>query len=235
MSRFIVPFCLLPLLLCSVGCRMCHSPYDCCIPAYIDRCDDFRGCGPLYRAGSILTNGGCSTCQTVIGDAIYEGNTGDFYINAGNYGITTPVATVRRNSDSFEFPLRQDQHSQDRTIAIPLQKPQEEDIIFEPGRNVPINSLPTIEDLIKQPKRESLPMPIIPPAKPKVVPPFFEGTPIESSPFSPSDEVVPPNVFPPITTKTDPPITLEELRRLDPSVRDFQIISIEDADTGTVL
>jgi len=53
---------------------------------------------------------------------------------------------------------------------------------------------------------------------------------IESTPFSPSDAITPPPQPGVLPMKTDElPITLEELQRLDPTVRDVQIISIEDA------
>jgi hypothetical protein len=74
----------------------------------------------------------------------------------------------------------------------------------------------------------------MPPTKPKVVIPSFDDPSIETVPFSPSDEVLPPNPFP-MPAESDQPITLEELHRLDPSVRDIQIISIEDAAAGTTL
>ena len=237
MSRFFITVCLLPLVLSSVGCRMCQSPYDCCIPAYIDRSDDFRGCGPMYRAGSIFTSNGSGSCQTVAGEVMYVGNTGEFYSNAGNYGITMPVVSMgRRSTDPYEIRLEQDRS----TIAKPRQIPEQ---IIEPHPLAPLpeslETVPSIEDLIKQPRRETMPspmmpMPITPPAKPKGSIPSFDDTPIETLPFTPSEEAEPSNLLP-ITTDMDMPITLEELRRLDPSVQDLQIISIEDAAAGTFL
>ena len=200
---------------------MCQSPNDYCISAYIDRNDDFRGCGSMYRAGSIFNGGGYSTCQA-IGDIFYNENTGDFYDNADNYGVTTPIIPVHRHSGSFETRLNHEQSP----LAKPQQNPEEylipeshPEFHREPG-----NTLPSVDDLLNQPRRGTMPMPIIPPAKLKTSP-SFEDTPIETIPFSPNDETIPPNIFP-ITT--EPPITLEELRRLDPSVQDVQIISIED-------
>jgi hypothetical protein len=81
-------------------------------------------------------------------------------------------------------------------------------------------------------------LPIIPPTRPRVVPPASNDTPTETIPFSPSDETVVPSTASPMTKHTPVPtppglqITLEELRRLDPSVHDLQIISIEDASVG---
>ena len=245
MFRFLVTFCLLSLIFCSVGCRMCCSPYDYCIPAFIDREDDFRGCGPLYRAGSILTGEGCNTCRTTIGDTLYVGNSGEFYSNAGNYGMTTQISVVspaiRRGSDSLEPQL---QESQPRQNTSPIGKPgglENDNLIpgpYKESNDTESNgNFPTVEELLRSPRRGTTPnpktpVPVVPPAKPRVNVTPFEESPVEVLPFSPSDEPISPGLFPP-TTDSDPPITLEELRRLDPSVRDIQIISIEDAATGT--
>jgi hypothetical protein len=177
----------------------------------------------------------------VIGNAYYVGSTGDLYSNAGNYGMTTPVSLVSHSPShspsTFESqaPPRVDQ----RTIGVPQEAPVER-IIPEPRRNG-ISTVPSVEQLLQQP-RGTMPnsRPVSPPERPRVVPPAFEDTPIESVPFSPSDETsVPKSTIPttmnPKTTHTEPglQITLEELRRLDPSVHDVQIISIEDAGVGT--
>ena len=89
-------------------------------------------------------------------------------------------------------------------------------------------TIPTVKELLEQ-RREtspnSTPMPL---EKPRVVPPSSDDPFIETRPFSPNDEVVVPPSTVPTVIDTDLPITLEELRRLDPSVQDVQIISIED-------
>ena len=98
---------------------------------------------------------------------------------------------------------------------------QQHDVRPDRPSNVPDrapgHSVPTIDELIQQ-RRDAIPegnpMPIIPPMIPS--PPF------EPLPLVP----LPNNEF------INPPITLEELRRLDPTVRDLQIISIEDAAPG---
>ena len=226
MVRFVAAFCLFSLLLSSVGCRLCCSPYDYCISAQIDRPDDFRGCGPFYRAGSILS-GGHGMCQVSAGEVIYVGNAGEFYGNAGSYGITSPVVTptVRPTPDYTESTSIQEQ-------GVIIGKPQE--------NGSSNGKIPSVEHLLQQPRRSTipdpmLPVPITPPPKPRI---DTDEMPNDAEPFSPNDEILPqpmlPNPFP-ITTDEDTPITLEELRRLDPSVRDIQIISIEDASTGKVL
>lgn len=224
MARPVITLCLLPLLLCSVGCRMCPTPHDYRVAGYINRCDDYRGFNPLYRAGSIFGGHDCNACPTVIGDAYYVGGTGDFYFNAGNYGMTSPVSTIRHNPDNFETRPRRD------PIAIPLFEPGTGGMITEPRRSDTDSILPDVQELLNQPRgTTSGPLPLVPPVRQKVAPPSLEDTSTETIPFSPNDEVdVPPDPFP-STTDTDLPITLEELRRLDPSVRDLQIISIEDA------
>jgi len=218
---------------------MCCSPYDYCVPAHINRNDDFRGCGPQYRAGSVFTGGGYGMYETTIrdGNVLYVGNTGDFYSNAGNYGTTTPISTVapttQRSSDFLEPPRKPNQSP----IAKPQPILEDGDQILEPYR-APNGTVPTVEELLQQPRRGTMPrpmtpVPIIPPAKPRAEIPSFEAVPIETMPFSPNDETTPPDPFPITIEGTDSPITLEELRRLDPSIRDVQIISIEDAAVGT--
>jgi hypothetical protein len=228
MSRLAMSFCLLSLLLCSVGCRMCCTPHDYRISGYVDRYDDYRGFDPMYRAGSILGNG---TCQTVIGDACYVGDTGDFYTNAGNYGVTTPVSAVHRSFNTFE----PQPEMQSPPIGIPPQIPGNGDMITIPRSDAPHSRVPTVEDLLSRP-RGMMPIqqPIIPPSRPKAVQPTDDPS-GEVIPFSPNDApVVPPSSLPTILD-TDSPITLEELRRLDPSIRDMQIISIDDAAIESII
>jgi hypothetical protein len=223
MARPVFAFCLLSLL-SFVGCRMCNTPYDYRVSTSINRCDDYRGFHPLYRAGSIFGNGGCDTCQTAFMDTDYVGDMGDLYHNAGSYGVTSPISTVRRTPDGFAIPPKPG------VVSIPSDDPRRETITEPRNRDVP--SVQELRDMPRGGLSTPNPLPLTPPpVRPRVtLPP--SGTPdpsIETIPFSPSDEVVvPPETFP-IIKDTDPPITLEELRRLDPSVKDIQIISIEDA------
>jgi len=227
MSRFVIAFCISSLLLCSIGCRMCPTPHDYRVSTYIDRCDDYRGFNPLYRAGSIF-GGGDGTHQGFC-NAYYEGDLGDIYSNAGNYGITTPVSMVRRSTGSgtFETVPRTDLNPEGERINVPSR-------VQEPN-----GTMPTLEDLLQRPRGTMpSPLPVTPPGRPRTAPPAFEDadkSPIDTIPFSPNDEVItPPNTFPSML-ETDPPITLEELRRLDPSIQDMQIISIEDAASGATV
>ena len=215
MFRHVVTFCLLSVFLCSSGCRMCGTPYDCRISGYVDRFDDYRGFNPMYRAGSVFSGG-----DMVIGNVCYAGNRGDLYNNAGNYGFTVPATTVRPRPSTGD------------TNQIPGQHP-----IGTPDR-APLNDLlegvPTIEELINQPRgtapnSES----ITPPPRQRVIPSPSEDPYIETFPLSPNDEMItPPSTVP---SNMDADITLEELRRLDPSVQDVQIISIEDAAVDTII
>ena len=242
MIRLATTFGLLSLFFCSVGCRLCDTPQDYRIPGYINRCEDYRGFNPTYRAGSVLGGDRHDTCQTVIGNAYNAGNTGDLFSNAGNYGLTTPVTFMSTSPSTFETPVpsRVEQQTPDqRTIGVPQHDPIQQ-IIIEPRRNG-TSTVPSVEQLLQQP-RGTMPdaLPITPPTKPRVVPPTSDDTLIETIPFSPSDvPIVPPSSKPtgtnPTSTHTAPglQITLEELRRLDPSIHDLEIISIEDASVGT--
>jgi hypothetical protein len=203
---------------------MCPTPHDYRISTYIDRGDDYRGFNPLYRAGSVF--GGLDGTHQALCNAYYEGDVGNLYSNAGNYGITTPVAMVRHSSGSGTFD------------TVPrIDRPDGDRINLPPRIREPNGTMPTLEELINQPRGTMpSPLPITPPGRPRTAPPSFENTDEspDTIPFSPSDDViVPPNPFPSMP-ETGPPITLEELRRLDPSIQDVQIISIEDTDLGTI-
>ena len=246
MFRFAVAFCLSSLILCSVGCRLCSTPYDYRISTYIERPFDYRGFNPMYRAGSIA--GGLGDTHHVVRGTFHEDDFVDIFSNAGNFGVTTPISMLRHTPDpgvgSFETrPSFENQPSIDRPIAIPHQPP-EEGFFFEPRVREPDGRVPTVDELLdRQRGTMPLPMPITPPGRPDAAPQGVGGIP--TIPFSPSDEVIaPPSTFPPIMEtdspnnfptrmETDPPITLEELRRLDPTIQDVQIISIEDVTPGT--
>ena len=219
MFRFATPLCLLSLLLASAGCRMCLTPHDYRLTGYVERHGDYRGFHPHYRAGSIF--GG------------YQID-GDLYHNAGDYGMTTPVVLVDRQPDPDMF--------REYPTDIPRQVPQNDLIIAPPRPNgaggSPPGGVPSIQELIDR-QRSTIPgnRQVIPPAIPEQPPSPFDHVPGDAIPFSPNDEVPAPfggeNIVPPSTIpnffETDLPITLEELQRLDPSVHDLQIISIEDA------
>ena len=222
MVRLVFSICLLSLFPYLVGCQMCCTPYDYRLSGYVNRFDDYRGFSPVYRAGSILSGDGYDVCR--IGNAYHVGGVGDFYNNAGNFGTTTPVTLRRYDPNAFEYQPGVGPNA----VAIPRQAPAGETWL-EPRRPANGGAL-NIDDL---PRTEPRPMPVLPPARP-VVPPAWDDSPIESVPFSPNDEAItPPNTVPP--TDMDLPVTLEELRRLDPSVQDVQIISIEDAAVDTLI
>ena len=223
MLRFAALCCLLIPFLCSVGCQMCCTPHDHRISGYVDRFDDYRGFNPMYRAGSIVSGHGYEAC---LGNACYVGNTGDYYNNAGNYGATTPVTPIHPGSSIFETGPEPGQHP----IAVPRRAPQESDSV-----NGSTPGVPSAEDLRNMPRGTTpRPVPTLPLLQPQGLPPVIEEPPIQ---FSPSDEqpVLPPSTIPLPNMDTGLPITLEELRRLDPSVQDIQIISIEDAAVDTLM
>ena len=230
MSRITVSLCLFSLLLCSVGCQVCPFPcqyrsLDFRVAAFVDRHNDYRGSHPDYRAGSVF-----------VGVPGTHHLAGDLFMNAGDFGTTSPVVMARRDDSRGMFGTGPD-------IIIAPPRPGDIDI-FTPGGNVP-----GIQQLIDE--QRNLPpggTPIIPPAIPRIAPLPFDDTPSDTIPFSPSDAIpsLPNGTVPPLPNgglrlpqspfptlmDTEPPITLEELQRLDPSVHDFQIISIEDATAG---
>ena len=230
MPRIAVSLCLFFLLLCSVGCQVCprpcqYSSLDFRVAAFVDRHNDYRGSHPDYRAGSVF-----------VGVPGTHHMAGDLFMNAGDFGTTSPVVEARRDDSHGIFGTSPD------IITAP---PRPIDIdIFMPDRNVP-----SAQELIDW-QRSTPPggTPIIPPAIPRMAPLPFDNTPSDTIPFSPSDAIpslpngtvlplpngglrLPQSPFPTLMD-TEPPITLEELQRLDPSVHDFQIISIEDAAVG---
>ena len=242
MSRLVLAFCLVPLFLGSVGCRICSTPCDHHISAYINRPDDYRGSHPMYRAGTLFGGGS----HQMVRYANYEGGEyTDYYINAGNYGVTTPVTL--RHTPSTETGTgtpepRPGTGPGQSPIGIPNTFPGGNNFTFPPIGE-PGGGILRIEDLM-DPQRGTLPPPTPlqqPPMmpSPNQIPAAPTGNDI--MPFSPSD-AVPSGMFPgdelltppgriPTTMETDPPITLEELRRLDPTIQDVQILSIEDAAT----
>ena len=251
MFRFGATFCFLSLILCSVGCRICAPPSDYQLSAYIERPYDYRGSHPQYRAGSIF--GGWGGSYQMFGEADYAGEFVDYYSNAGNYGVTTPIMTLRHTPGTGTFETQP--RIEHVPIAVPQRSPEEEGFFTAPRvRDIdmePNSTVPPLKDLINRQRGGLMQpsMPITPPARPRIAP-LPEEMQIDVIPFSPSDAVpdgtrpssnVPngepatlPHTFPTIM-ETDPPITLEELQRLDPTIRDVQIISVEDAVPGTVI
>ena len=204
MFRFVVTLCFLSLLFCSVSCQMCDSPHDYRLTGFVDRQYDYRGFYSDYRAGSLFSDDRY--------DVSYQ-TADNLYSNAGNFGTTTSVTIERRDPDPGMFGI----------------SPDDTDAFGIPDRP----SVPSVPDYLRTPARPDT-SPTAPSAIPGVAPLLFEGTPGETTtPFSPSDEIVAPPSTVPTILDTELPITLEELRRLDPSVQDIQIISIEDAALET--
>lgn len=196
------------------GCRMCGSPYDYCMPAYTQRSDDYRGCDPLYRAGSIFyanvdyadgfDDPNCPECS--------KGNTGNFGKTRSILGprARQPERTPRTRTTTPPPP-----------IGIPLKAPVSNgngtpDV---PQRGNQDYRLPTIEELLDEtrPDRPFGPttpaVPVTPPSR-RPVPPPVPSDPSESIPFT--------------MQSGEPTISLDELRRLDPSITDVKILNIDD-------
>lgn len=189
MTRMIFPLAFLVLVAGASGCRMCGSPNDYCIPAHIERDNDYRGCDTLYRAGSIFYNEtdyrnetvpGCNDCSMA---------------NAGNWGKTRAVRLPH-------------------IIAVPPKSPEETD---NGGFD-----MPTREDLM----RGVRPGLGVPETIPMNEPEMFAPPPPPTRPDSP-DTIEP--AFPFGMQWDEPKFTVEELRRLDPSITDVQILNIEDS------
>jgi len=267
MSRYVVVFCLSFVILCSVGCRLCPTPFDSLVPAFIERPCDYRGFNVLYRAGSVTDCWGSG--HHVVRGTFHGDEFFDVYNNAGDFGVTTPISPLRHTPDpgpgTFgngtietrpNFETQQDfvpRPNIDHQIGIPHQPPADERFFPEPRVRELDGRVPTIEELLLDRQRGTAPLPMpvtppTPPGRPGMAPQDFEAIP--TMPFSPSnDRIAPPNgaqprTAPPIRdtgspngspTRMDsePPITLEELRRLDPTIQDVQIISIEDVTPGT--
>jgi hypothetical protein len=207
MTRSISLLVILMLLAASAGCRMCGSPYDYCISGYVDRADDYRGCDPFYRAGSVFY---CSDSFETDGAII---------ANAGNYGNTTLIEAVNRKED-FKVNPNQRQQTPYRPSLTPIAKPPLP-LGIENDSTVPI---PDIDQILRdsQPIQQQMPLP-----KPEIPRTPQPAPKSETIPFVPNEPIQ--NVLPPVTTG-EPTITIDELRRLDPSVTDIKIISIEDGD-----
>lgn len=206
------------------GCRMCGSPYDYCVPTHIDRAEDYRGCDPKYRAGSIFyaSYDGCSDADIL---------TAGLTMNTGNFGITTPINEGERQ------PKRLD-NGEKRIIGVPTDSL---DSIGNTLETLNDRERPDIDDILQQTPVNRLDTPSMPSNLPGVplVPPSRTPVPqtpspdaIETIPFTtPSSEqpLMEPinNVNPPVTRA--PEITIEELRRLDPTVTDIKILNVEDS------
>ena len=171
-----------------VGCRMCGSPYDYCVPAHTSRNDDYRGSNVSYRAGSIFWQGD-STCYGHDGTDVEF--VADRSMNAGNWGMTTPVEPKRPTPRILE-PRK-------------LERPP---IGIPPKSATPSPNGDPVDD--HGPFTDQTP--ILPDLPPSIMPPDFTPTPLGQ----PKNQEI-------------PPITIEELRRTDPTVTDFRILSVEDA------
>ncbi|MDR2115101.1 MAG: hypothetical protein LBP87_01845, partial [Planctomycetaceae bacterium] len=91
------------LVVCSVGCRMCGTQYDYCTPAYTGRTEDYRGCDPLYRAGSIFSYDNCGGNEISEINEIIDGEEQIIRAtNAGNFGVTTPFGQSSSGSSRLE-------------------------------------------------------------------------------------------------------------------------------------
>lgn len=225
----------------SVGCRMCGSSLDLCVPAHIQRENDYRGGDPLYRAGSIFYANGdysnpdglkCVDCSLT---------------NAGNYGETrsisqkrgrpTNIGTPLTPPDSTDGPRIPDlppieelmQRRSTQTSAprdIPGNAPQDGVSPFGIPEPIPTDDIPT--------------EPFVPTTVPHTPGPesLFDPT-GPFNPISPTDHLPPSPTSNPQTHQpsipgekvTGPKITVEDLRRMeqDSSITEIKILNINDS------
>ncbi|MDR0704617.1 MAG: hypothetical protein LBF88_06465 [Planctomycetaceae bacterium] len=154
----IFPVFLVILISNAVGCRMCGTGYDYCTSAYTGRTEDYRGCDPLYRAGSIF-NANSEEITDSEGQIIRA-------TNAGNFGVTTPVHRVRVNPSRLE--------PRSNSIGRPSLAPSPNG---SNNNDEPEDFKPRIEDLLQ----DTTP---VKPTRPTVNPPLTRQVPIETIPFS---------------------------------------------------
>lgn len=149
--RFTFPRCvflLIPILLSfTEGCRVCNTPYDPCLSTFIDRHDDERGGGPMYRAGSVFPGSGGGISQTAY-DEYNAGEATNLHSNAGNYGITTPMASAIQAPDRSAAPayrdrtISQPQDGDDRLDRFDQTVPSINELIDPEPNNAPSNNAP---------------------------------------------------------------------------------------------
>lgn len=140
---------------------MCGSQFDYCMPAYTERGEDYRGCDPLYRAGSIFNSDKDYSGYFNDPDCV-DCNSGKTE-NAGHFGETRPL-------DERGFPVKS-RHSKSPTkLGIPPQTPN--------GNGNGMNyDVPTIEQLIEgTPMQETIPL-APPPSQPIMEPQIIESMP----------------------------------------------------------
>ncbi|MDR0609184.1 MAG: hypothetical protein LBG58_03665 [Planctomycetaceae bacterium] len=190
-SSLIFPVFLIILISSSIGCRMCGTSYDYCVPAHTGRAEDYRGCDTLYRAGSIF-NGDNERIADSDGQIIRA-------TNSGNFGVTAPITRIHTTPSRLE-----------PRSSSPIGRPS---LAPTPNgnnnnNNDPENFIPEIKELLQ----DTTP---VKPVIPTVNPPITRQTSIETIPFS--------------AQSGEPTFTVEDLRRLDPSVTDIKILNIKDS------
>ena|GEM_PF-1525736 len=260
MFRFLVTLVLAFILLQFAGCQLCNTPNDNRVAAFIDRCGDYRGFNPFFRAGSVFFN-----------ESGQQAMYGDIYANAGDFGRIESIAAGERADPGRVSPHSIDTPWQDWDIDRDIPPRGAPGIEMQPGQP---GRVPTLQELLEQPRGTPTSTPpgqLLPPL-PSGIPmpaPLPSGTLFpgdlfnresetysepETLPFVPGDNItrppreaesfngpsgtfspMPTPVIPPGVSEYDLPFTLEDLRRLDPSVRDVQIISIEDSAIGQPL
>lgn len=168
---------------------MCGSSLDTCVPAYLQRENDYRGCDPFYRAGSIF-----------YGNVNYSDTSGDLncldcsLTNAGMFGRTEQIGKGKRPQSirSMSPDRQEEQNRKDLNV------PTIEDLLRGKPTEEPDSSSPfSIPENIPF----ETPSPEFMPPKPQIVP------------FSTSDpKVTGPNISIEELRRLDPDPNITDIR-----------------------
>jgi hypothetical protein len=186
---------------------MCGSPCDYCVPGYLDREADYRGCDPAYRAGSVFYSS-----RNPYGDEIP-------FANTGNFGTTVPIAGTAGPTKTIGRPETSPDLLDGFEGLDNGETPPNIDEILKGTKGTPVNKWETPAPKTPAPGTiETMPF-----TTPEILP-------VPPAPI-PATQLPIPN--PPLTGTPD--ITIEELRKLDPTVTDIKILNIEDTAPGVAV
>lgn len=195
--------------LSAAGCRMCSSTYDYCGPTYDGRGPECA-CDPLYRAGSIIYPCGAAVegCQSC------------------SFGVSTTQSQIRTYGDTatttstFTSPSGRGTgtvQGAGKRVAVPQDVPNGNDSydgIYEPDDAGDYTVPPLPERQWVTPPNGTHRLPNTPQSNPADA--TFNST------------INQPRRLP--ASQEDFGLTLEELRREDPSITNVEIISVEELD-----
>lgn len=181
----------------------------------------------MYRAGSIFNTD--TDYSSYFSDPDYvEDSRYNASYNAGDFGRTTSIDGTRPGGPT---PLEPKTNGRS-PIGIPSGPPSNgsDETPYIPDENDSEYKIPSIQDVIRSttPSSSSGSTPGIDIETPKPSWPT-PGTRPSTLPNAPAAPTAPTETMPFTPEVSEPSITIEELRRLDPSVTDIKIINIDDA------